>query len=345
HAALGLYLESAPGKGDPVPALTRALELDPNHTEAQLWLANAMPASKESFARLERLVDQDPAFIPAVSNLTNFYTQRAEFDRARAILTRAASVPGMKARVAPQQASLEIAAGELAKAYELAKSAYEREPGNMGAKATLGFALMMLGEFEESARVGILVNQVASAWAANTLGEAIRLVEAQPPTRSLADLVPSIYVEAGRYQDAVNYFEAVFGEDVALKDLNGLGSSVASLAYAYRKIGDTERSEQLIELARTVVRKGRALGYSNLPSRQVFIAEVEGAAGNIEAARSEISSAIKNGLVGAIAKSPVLEKVFPRSEMAPGIDVIFERTNAQRAKLGWPPIEPPRPEG
>ncbi|MEO0812623.1 MAG: tetratricopeptide repeat protein, partial [Myxococcota bacterium] len=160
HAALGLYLESAPGKGDPVPALTRALELDPNHTEAQLWLANAMPASKESFARLERLVDQDPAFIPAVSNLTNFYTQRAEFDRARAILTRAASVPGMKARVAPQQASLEIAAGELAKAYELAKSAYEREPGNMGAKATLGFALMMLGEFEESARVGILVNQV-----------------------------------------------------------------------------------------------------------------------------------------------------------------------------------------
>ncbi|MEO1172511.1 MAG: hypothetical protein AAFX94_10765 [Myxococcota bacterium] len=68
HAALGLYRESGHGLGDPVPPLTRALELDPNHTEAQLWLANAKPFDPESFARLERLVDRDPAFVPALSS-------------------------------------------------------------------------------------------------------------------------------------------------------------------------------------------------------------------------------------------------------------------------------------
>ncbi|MEM6531741.1 MAG: hypothetical protein AAF654_03925 [Myxococcota bacterium] len=345
HAALGLYRDSGPGLGDPVPPLTHALELDPNHTEAQLWLANSMPLGKESFARLERLVEKDPAFIPAISNLAHYYSQRQEFDRARALLDRAAKVPGMELRAAAKRPSIELAAGELARAYTIAKEVYEAQPDDNGARSVFAYVLMLLGEYEESVKVGVLENQVAATWASDQLPRALALIRAQPPTLNLAGLAPSILLEAGRYEEAVTYFETIFGSNLTLKDVEGLGSGLTSVAYAYRKLGRSGEANRLIGLGKELVRRDRNLGYAGKPNRRVFYAELEAAQGNLDGARAEIQGAIDSGLTGAITKSPVLDLVLPDGEMLDGIGAIFRRTNEERAKLGWPPISPPTPKG
>ncbi len=68
-------------------SIDRALELDrqlnPNHTNAKLWLTNARPNDRESFAELEQLVERDPGFLPAVGNLSGHYILRGEYARAR----------------------------------------------------------------------------------------------------------------------------------------------------------------------------------------------------------------------------------------------------------------------
>ena len=77
------------------------------------------------------------------------------WDRGRELLDRAAAVLGDET-VLPSRTNLEISAGQLAKAYEYAKRAYEAQPGQAQIQMLYGFALVQIGEFERAEELGLL---------------------------------------------------------------------------------------------------------------------------------------------------------------------------------------------
>lgn len=342
HAALGLYRDSA-GEGDPVPPLRRALELNPNHTDAQLWLSSAQADSPASFAVLERLTERDPAFMPAVANLAGHYTLRQEYDRARALLQRTAAVLG-PAAVKPNAANIAIAEGELADAYRLASEAHERSPV-LSNRLMLGFSLVQLGALERAEDLGTMPTDVAVALLRRDDARVLELLASAPPSAMLAELAAPAFIETESYRELVDYFEKTHESLDETNDVRNLHSALANLIVAYRALGMDERAERLGALARRSHEIDRELGYATSPVRLASYAELEAALGRREEAASALRRAIDAGLNGAFSRSAVLERVLPPESIESSRQVLNERVNAERAKLGWPPYEPPADEG
>ena len=86
HAVLGLFLRtSGTDAAEATAALRRALELNPNLSDAKLWLANSLK-SAESFSILESIVERDPGFYPAVNLLASHYAVRGEREKLERLL-------------------------------------------------------------------------------------------------------------------------------------------------------------------------------------------------------------------------------------------------------------------
>ncbi len=345
HAALGLYLDSVPGGGeDSAPALERALELNPNLTQAMLWLANTRPDLASSVALLERLVERDPGFLPAASNLAGRYGQRGQYDRARAVLDRAAAVLGESA-VRSHRANIELVAGNVARAYELAKANYAAFPGDRSARLIFAFASLHIGDFDRAEEVGGALGQAAVAWTSGRDDRALNVVEKAPRDSFIAEVAVPLFVALERYEDAVDYFESVHGKPTHYKQMNNVGSAAANALRAYQALGREADHARLAKLLAYMRQLDADLQRGAAPPRLAFYGEVEAALGNKEAAARLLERAVNDGLTGAAFRSPLYENAIAPDRLEALGKVIDARLNAQRAELGWPPFEPPGDEG
>ena len=346
HAVLGLYRDSRPGLGDSVPPLKRALELNPQHTEAQLWLANARPFSLESFALLERLVDRDPGFIPAVSNLAGHYTRRGDFDRARAVLGRAGAVPGLKDRVRVQLASIALTEGRLAEAYRRAKSALDEAPRDIGARALLAVSLIMLGDFDRAGELGVPEAQAWKLWLTGDIKGAVKVVRSRSPSKSMSHIAMPLYIEAEDYESAAKYFEALHdGKPTTLTGPDDLRMDVANAVFAYKQLGQHDEADRLIEIGTAWRERAKTMGYDFGPTMRILDAEFAAALGEAGNAARFVQASLDSGLIGAASRSPLLARVLSRPMGIKAMKIIRERVNAEREKLGWSPLTKPLDPG
>ncbi|MEQ9502440.1 MAG: hypothetical protein RIT81_36555 [Deltaproteobacteria bacterium] len=349
HAVLGLYRESWPVRTeDPVAPLERALALNPNHSEAQLWLSAALRGSPKAVALLERVVERDPAFPPAVQNLSNHYAGRREADRLETLFDRAERVPGTKKSIIGARAQAALFIGDLVEAYRTAKLAYARAPDDIRTLATYGSILIALGEFDEALRVD---RQEIRATVHALRGDRERAFAELRAASLRPDVVGvgvNIYTEAQEWKAAVTVYERAFGTLRADGDPIAARQNfpfLSSLALALRKLGRTEVSDKLLDTITADLERGEGLGYAESPYALITRAELDALRGDTDAALRHLDRAIENGLVSANALSPVLHEYLDRGEKQKRVQRIWDRVDAERAKLGWGPFERPQQDG
>ena len=97
HAVNGLLLDDLDRFDEAIESLKRALEINPNLSDAGNWLASSLvgvsnrPAAQ---AVLEDIVERDPTYGPGFNNLVMAYVSRGETDRANEIVERVARIVG-----------------------------------------------------------------------------------------------------------------------------------------------------------------------------------------------------------------------------------------------------------
>ena len=350
HAGIGLYLSVQDKYEEAAQALRHALTLNPNLTEAKLWLANAVDGA-ESYGLLQDIVDRDPGFVPAVQNLALHYAALGDRDRLEALLDRAERIPGRRMRLLVIRGLTSLKLNDLPNAYRALSASLEASPGNVMMQEQLGWVLLGLGEFDRAAEDSPPSIRVQAFAMKHDFESMQRVAANHPDDKKVARSMLAILTSLGRYREALDRFERVIGpaqsEEQRLFLKAELGAA-SSLAYAYQQTERKADADWAIEQITQSLRKYRTQGYGRSPGPTAFEAEYEALKGHNEQAARLIDLAMKRGLIGANLWSAVLDSAEFDNVLGDFERTMLARVNDARAELGWAPLtrlsRPPRPD-
>ncbi|MEO0614708.1 MAG: hypothetical protein AAFY69_01095 [Pseudomonadota bacterium] len=148
HAVRGLlYLD-----GQDLPraeaALRRALEINPAHTNARLWLGlclNAATRYRDGANEMQALFDVDPLFPPVSGNLVSISMGVGEPERARAVFQRLERIEAPAAEIAAARARYEEGTGDIASAIRRMQKGVD-DNALAGADAPIALMQLRLGD-------------------------------------------------------------------------------------------------------------------------------------------------------------------------------------------------------
>ncbi len=259
HAALGLWYSMKEKDGDKaIEALREALRINPNLTNAQLWLANELSVlgmQKESTELAESLIERDPLNLPVFVNLVYRYLHAARFDEAEALIHRVARFTGDSPGVLVARGGLELALGNLASAAELFGAATAAAPGAGLIRAWYGFALLRIGDYVTAGQSALPSQRVLALELSGQHEEAVALFEALPNTK-MQDVdignIASWFQIQKRPQDLIDFLEDRYQPEGGM--LQGLPRNrqlignlhLTEVAYALQQVGRGEDAEALL---------------------------------------------------------------------------------------------------
>ncbi len=353
HAVNGLLLDTGELDNDAaISALKRALELNPNMSDAANWLSTAydgIDQADESRAILEELVGRDPMYGPAFSNLTQEYARTGDFDQADALISRVGRIVGENDEILFSRGIMSVMRGEPAAAVRDIKRALAENPRSSIAQMWYGFALMGVADYETMVAAGISEHQIKGLW---TLGneEDARVVlrdlnirTAYPP-RTLST-IGQLFNSDGVSQEFIDYIGEQFGSTESLLEefpaRSGWGTGyLGELAYAYRQVGDEKMVEQLLdEMRDTLDDQGKA-GVDNWV-RHWSWAQLTALSGDVGGALMSMQAALDSGFS---YQDGFDSGVFESLHGEPGFEQIkqalAQHVDDERAKLDMPPYRP-----
>lgn len=342
HAVLGLLLDLTPAAdGDPVAALDRALELNPNHSNARLWRINAVPRTRAIFGEYRALLARDPGFAPAFNGLFGHHLLRGELEEARSLLDRFASIPGSEQAAETYRAFYAFAVGDLSEAYQLLQRPRAKSAGYVsGLEAGI---LLALGEFERAAEAGGAAFAIQAALAQLDTDRALELAGPARAKPINLKAVALAYYAAGDMKGVVDSFEHFYGSILEVKSQNlvELEHLFPTLSYAYRKLGRTEEADQALALADAAVARTHRLGYARSATNRILLAEAAALHGNTDEALRVLQGFVTERSASAIVGPTIMDKFLPGKDVKPVIQSLWDNTDRERAELGWGPFERP----
>ncbi|NIV17599.1 MAG: tetratricopeptide repeat protein [Woeseiaceae bacterium] len=322
-AAHGLLLQSERKSEEAAVILRRALTLDPGIAGVSTWLYNALISTErvdEAFAVLERAQERDPLDPRLASNLATRYSSQGDFHRAEALYKRLLALP-----IPPHMAysglfglydhygrfDESIAVG---KEGILAYAALDADPQFL--YASVAYAYGRLGMFdtarywmdraESGERVAVGV-RMRRSYLYRLTGELHRVEE---PIRIILDeqgvdlerlapffshVVGAVRMVEGKYDEAIEILEATLplGEPFQRDPLTI--DFVQALAWCHQKVGNTQRSHELLAYLDKGIRASQERGFGRDPFSLSIQAQNYLLMGELERALDTLEIAIASG--------------------------------------------------
>jgi TolB-like protein/Tfp pilus assembly protein PilF len=349
-AGLGLYHINRPlDIEDAIPALRKALDLNPGLIDAYNWLHNALMATgrpAEAREVIMGLVERDPLYRPGIRNAVNSYNWFGESDQALEFLEQVRPLIPNDATIQSSLAAVHLNQGRVAEALKEADAAVSLQPSNSVARSTRSFLWMASHQWERVAAEGEEWWQVyALTWLGRTEEAAMLAVERAEKLADVGTLL-NFYNLTGRSREAIDYIEARWPDLDALErdypPYGGLGHlMMLDVALAYSRIGNQQRFEDA--LAR-VERVSRDLQEQGIQAPIFYMSEAshQALAGNLDASLEWLDRAVTRGFISTLRIAqewPYLEPLEgdPRYEEIQAR--MIKHLNAERAELGLDPVE------
>jgi TolB-like protein/Flp pilus assembly protein TadD len=352
HAVNGLLLDDLDRFDEAIESLNRALEINPNLSDAGNWLASSLVAvgnRPAAQAVLEDIVERDPTYGPGFNNLVMAYVSRGETDRANAIIERVARIVGDNDDVHQAQGIIHVMAGASADAVRSLRQSYAFNPNSSVMQMWYGFALLGVADYETLAEVGLGEHRATAYAALGDYEKALDVLEkfdleGSFPQRVLRD----IGVFYGGQGESEAFLQYIFDHYASLDELltrqsvsQGWGSGyLGELAYAYRQRGDEDTALMLIEEMRPALDEDRADGMVNwitLSNEAEYAALSGDPAGAVEF----FNEAIDNGFRSIeMYDSAIFASMRDDQSYRATRQRLLGLVNAERASLGMPPYRP-----
>ena len=259
HAALGMWYSMNDITGDKaIEALREALKINPNLSDAQVWLANELDVlgrQKESMKLAESLIERDPLNLPVFVNLMFQYLQSGQLDKAKALTQRIARITGDSPGVLLARGARDFSLGNLANAVELLGASTAAAPGAGLIRAWYGLALLKIGDYATVSQSGLPTHQLLALELSGRHEEAVALFDAFPDQK-LQDLaihaIASWFQLQKRPQDLIDYLEDHYEPDGGM--MQGLprrrqligNPHLTEVAYALQQVGRVEDAQALL---------------------------------------------------------------------------------------------------
>mgnify|MGYP002622724674 CR=1 FL=1 len=350
HAILGIIHPASEGPEPAIAHLRRAVAINPNLDNANLWLAAQLGDSgrdEEEVQLLEKVLARDPLFTPAFTNLVYVYTDRRQFDRGSALIDRFERAGGSPSMVAATRANQAVALGRYADATRLYERSLELQPANPNVRNAYGSVLRSLGNYEAMRDLG-MAHLVAYYELYTTGSYDPEPVENTYPPGAHPNFFAAhshLYALTRNFRKTIDVVETDYGGlDELLSTHPQTGSEGLSfmpfLALAYRELGHEPEFEQTMAAIRKAL---DAQQQRPVNKRNVWFGEASFAAlrGDVATMQAACQTIVDLGDVDAeTALAPATPPYANEPALQPCFDTLRARAQAARAELGWPPYEP-----
>jgi TolB-like protein len=352
HAILGLWHSnnSVESSEEAIASFRKALEINPTMPNANNWLAGELD-SADSYAESQRLyefvVEHDPLYRPAFTNLTFNYVQTRSTEKADALIRRVERISGGSPNVLFARGSLNVANAELAAGTELLAKAYEFNRSGSVTQLWYAFALTLLGEYDTASEVAndtdklMALELAGRSDAAQEVFDSLQLLFFDEDNlRGIGDWM----LMQDRPEDLIALLEDQAGIDddwIAAQprptQLWGAGH-LTNLAYALRATGRDEEAERVLTEIRELLDAQLRNGADNL-FFHFNAAEYAALTGDVDAMLTSLRKAIDYGIIdiGGFYNAP-----FNRYRGNPRFIELEQESirlaNVERRKLGMQEI-------
>ena len=271
-AGMGLYhMNGDLDHEKSIGLLQQALAINPNLVNAGAWLANELDTTGQLQASLqlrEQTFQRDPLHRPTFGNLQQSYVNMGQAEKALEMLEGLqVYLPGDE-DLSGDFGQVYVMTGRLAQAREKLRPAYDNEPLNAVNRIWYGFVLWNSRQYEQMAAVA---PDHLAALALSRLGrpeEAFILGERAIGTGANPAFYFQALIESGRFKQLIDTLESrwpsldAFSADWPGGAGYGYGA-MASIAYAYRALGNEEKFAQAMLRFKAALETQLAEGVDN----------------------------------------------------------------------------------
>ncbi len=333
-------------------ALRHALKLNPNLSDASVWLSSLLGSlgeDQKSRELLEGVVERDPMFSVAFNNLIQDYVRTGDFDQADTLISRASQIVGENDDVSQALGTVAYMNGDKAAALRHLQEAYQANPDSTIVKDWLVFALLDIGDFETAFEIARPELRMVAAARLGEDDEVRRYMDGWDSASGNAGrelgFIGDYLISRGMFDEYVQFVERHFGTlDNLLRELPTATSwgadYLGSLAYAYLQRNDEEAFQRLVDEMRVTLAAQEAVGTDNWV-HLISQAELAALNGDAEAALMQLQAALERGFVAAGGfDSPILDALRDESGFVEVERQLQKRVDEERAALGMPPFRP-----
>lgn len=346
HAVRGLLNILQRDFGRAEASLSRALELNPSHSDALNWrainLRNAGRLRDELAARTQ-LAEIDPLNLSNQFNLAMAHLLRGQMDQALEAARRLQrDFPGSPWGMLAEVEAL-VASGELAQAQDIAREQLA-DGNNMLVSAASGVA-MTLGDYEQAMKV----TESEFGTALLALG---RTEEAIDTARDFAAAAPGdstsalallrVLSLAGRHDEVLKYYRVRWGGLEALQgyfEFEDMTFELTPIAAAQSILGQDDALGTTLEHWQNRLEDPRRNGYA-MPYFRFVESSFEALSGNRDQAMALLLEAIEGGYRNLqLQCEPQFHGLRDNPEFLRLVERNFTLINSEREKLGLPPLD------
>jgi tetratricopeptide (TPR) repeat protein len=348
HAVLGLWYSQQTVGGDPqaIASLRRALEINPNMTNAINWLASELAGADnygETVRLYESVVERDPLFAPAFNNLMFAYIQSRKVDRADALVSRVERITGESPNVLFARGAFAMANGQLAPAIQDLARAYEYNQSASVVRLWYGTALSFVGDYDAAIEVATNADKLIPLELAGRHDEASevfsslqRVVYDEGTLRSIGDWM----LFQDRPDELIGFLEQLAGDEsdwisVQPRPEQLWGAAhLTNVAYALQATGRDEDARRVLDETRQLLDAQLRNGADNM---FFWINKAENSAlnGDVDALLRNLRRSIDSGFyLTAGFYSPLFNRYRSDPRFIEMEQEAIRRANSERQKLG-----------
>lgn len=349
HASRGLLLQHSHQFEASRRAYDRAIELNPSFARAWHWKAIFLELSEDHQAASDawqRAYALDPLSPVIFSGLIGNMIRFGQLQEAVALLDRQRLVtPALKTRMSWIELEVQLRQGNWALAHTLANEAFLAE-SNSSYDFRQGIAQLSLKAFDPGSNHLSETSNLRT----NSLGnaaEAWETYQSLPSDGKNALGLPKIWIWAavrlGKYQEAIDIYESQSGLNYGVSGPLFSSSvpayiSAPSVVMALRQTGDTAGAELLMAEIESYIQDKKDEGTTWTMSE--LEARVYALKGEDDKVIAALEQAHRDGNLSWFwLEFSFFDAVRDREDFQAIVRAVDDKVNAERAKLGWGPVD------
>jgi len=346
-AGLGLYFSGPPLEPDKsISALKKALSLNPNLINASNWLTLIyweVNRAAESLALLDRVVERDPLYKPAINNRAFQLALMGRGEEARKYLAEVEPFmlgdPGIDA----SRAFVDFEEGNMATGLRRMTFSLEKKPSDRTFKVGVNLGYYYTHQYEQITDDHVSELMIFALLNLGRNEEAVILAREQAVNGVVRPLF-TLLNASDQSELLIEYFEdrwpqlAAFEQAVPAKIFSY--REMADVALAYQRVGNTARFDEAMVLLESASLKSLSDGIKS-NELLLLLAAQHAMAGDTEQSLIRLAEAVDGGLITS-AKISKENPYFRELDGNPQYEAIqarmIEHLNQERAELGLQPI-------
>jgi len=273
-SGMGLYVRSYElDYQKAIALLEKAISINPNMTDANTWLANALDVTGEiqaSFELRKQVFERDPLHAATFGNLQQKYMILGQPEQALKMLEGLRAYLPDDAQLMGDFGQVYAMSGHLAEAQKYFQVSFEKEPLNVVNRLWYGFNLMNSRQYESAVSIApdplatLALSRLGRTEEALILGKKA-IDRGQPPNWFFQALV-----ENERYEELVGVLESRWSDldDFSRErpGMRGYGyGAMEHIALAYRMVGNDLKFNDAMSRLRSALDSQLAAGANNWP--------------------------------------------------------------------------------